>query len=121
MRFRVTGEEIRKRFRLYCDIFMICAELQGDEDDEINGYEISAEKLFELTGKPEDFEITFDFTDDERFGKCIFTAIEFDGETPFIYFDSLEGGWSSAQSVLHIPSEEVQKVVDVLKEIKFNS
>ena len=111
MRILVTYDEMRERFRQWCELYLMCAEIQGDEDDDLDGFELEWCDIAEALGKGEDEPLMLSDGKDER----EFSSIEFTDNEPFL--NCIESdGMCIGISVVNMPAKETKKVVELVRE-----
>ena len=110
MRINVTYEEMRERFRLWCELFLLCAEIQGDEDDELDLFRLDWSDIAEALGKDEDEPLMLH----DGMEEVAFSAIQFTYNEPFVYC-RCDYGEYAGYSVLELPSKETKKVVELVR------
>ena len=119
MKLQASKEEMKKRFSLYCEIYVLCAEIQEMQEpdcEDLDNFEIDVDDIIEELGLPEDIRIMLD-VDKIYGGKVEWSFIEFSEDLPFVYFYDKDGH-TIGQKVLDIPSGVLSTVKDYVERYK---
>lgn len=115
---KVTKEEMMERFRLYGEIYLLCAEINGDDYDDVDeDLCIDVDDIIDTLELPEDKKIMINMGS-ECHGLVKWVSVEFDDNKMLcIYFKTAEG-FNCGMPVIETPSEALKVVKNFLRRYK---
>lgn len=108
MNLNVTREEMRIRFRLYGELYLLCAELQGDEDGTLDNYSVSFADI-NGTMRQEDSDPILLKSGTETYGEVL--GVWFLCDMAYLNYRDMRGDRQHT-SILYVHSAVLRQIVE---------